>query len=884
MKKDNPLPPRLAEKFLLRFLRRDLAEEVLGDLEEQFYVTLIKKSPLKARLNYWYQVLNYLRPFAISKSKSKNSNNYAMFQNNFKFAIRNFWRHKIYSAINVSGLAISMACCILIFRYVQFELAFDKHHRHFNQIYRLLEGSELTGEKSAVMEGALLPHLRNEVPEIEKATRIHQRWDCIVSYEQQQFIEKGFLFADPEILDIFTLPLMRGDKNNVFSNPSSILITEHISEKYFGGEDPIGKTILLDNEHEFTITGVLQNIPGTSHFQISFLAPIDRMMEIHKGILENWYISGTYIYFLLNQNADIARLEQKVQEVGLKHNPHVDEDMKARIDSLGGRAYLEPLKDIHLYSADTQWDFLADKSDISYVSAAVVVALLLLIIAGFNFMNLTTARASHRSKEIGIKKVLGINGKQLVFQFYTETFLYTILALLFAVLLAQLSLPFFNQLTGKTLHLGLLSTFTPWLGIILLAFLVFLLAGSYPAFYLSRLNPLKNMGAAANLSVGKGNVKMHFRHLFVVAQFVISITLMISSFFIARQIEMMTEVRLGFDKDHVLVINNPWDDKMVQRRDRFAKEISGTAMVSHVGSANMIPAGVISDHTNIGLEGTPDDELVYTGKVSIGPEFFKTIGAEIIAGRDFLQRDSGQTANAVILNETAVKKLQLQDPIGATIRMQFTDEPKQVVGVVKDMQYESLHVPTKAVVYSVRSPANTSSIFVKVKPGDLPTTIAYLEQQWESTTEKWPFRFEFMDDRLRQLYQAELKALKIIKTFTALTIFIAGLGLFGLASFTTAQRTKEIGIRKVLGASVHRIVVMLSQDFSKWIAIAFLIAIPIAYWLVVEWLKNFAYKVEISWWVFAAAGILVIAIAWLTISYQAIKSAIANPVDSLRSE
>jgi putative ABC transport system permease protein len=878
-----PSPPQWADKLLEWLCPYDLLEEVQGDLHELFEERLEEVGEKRARKEYFLSVLGYMRPWAFKRNKpSATKPLYLdMLQKNFTLAFRNLQKQKVIAGINVLGLGMGMACCILVFLYVGNELNYDTHHVNYKHVYRMLQGGGQTGQKSAVLPGALYNFVKNEIPQVERAARIHRAWESIITYQKDQYIESNFLFADASILDIFTLPLIKGNKENALALPTSVLITEQAAKKYFGTADPIGKTIRYNHEYDFTITGVLADIPPTSHFHADFIASMPAMKHLDPGLLEDWSISGTYLYLLLNKETDIKMVEQKLFSISLKHNSITN---KAPQANLQNKVYLEPLSDIHLLSAGTTWD-IADKGDIAHILVFIVIACLIVSIACFNFVNLTTANAAKRAKEIGIKKVLGVSRNQLIIQFYSETLLYIVFAWIIAFVIATLSIPYFNQLFGKSLSLQAVFEGKYLLILLGISLGIFFLAGSYPAFYLSGLQPivsLKNKGMSTYFSKSKSVLSL--MQFLVIGQFSIAIILIVSSLLISNQIKFMTEKKVGFDTEHVLIINNPWDDEMTRRYERYVTRVSSHIAIDKIASAHMVPAAVITSYTDIHLPGTSKEEAVHAGKISVSHAFFETIGAVFIEGRNFSKGYATDAREAVILNETAAQALGRKSPIGTMIKVGFSEKPMQVIGVIKDIQYESLHQRAKPSVYFVESPANQASIFLKIKPGEITPTLQYLEEEWKKVTDKWPFQYQFMNERLQNVYQAELRVNKLVKIFTGLTILISCMGLFGLASFMAVQRTKEIGIRKVLGATGIQIAALLSKDFLRLILLSNLIAWPIAYVVMSHWLENFAYQVNISPWVFAIAGAAALVIALLTISVKAIKAALVNPVKSLRNE
>ncbi|QIP15658.1 helix-turn-helix domain-containing protein [Spirosoma aureum] len=806
-----------------------------------------------------------------------------MIRNYLKIAFRNLKRQKVSTSINVIGLAIGLATGILIMLYVQDELAYDRYNEKADQIVRVglnlqLNGKDIGG--SSLGQNAARD-LKQEFPEVLKATRI-RGWSEFVSYGTTSFRQDNLMLADSSFFDVFTIPFLKGNPKRALTEPNTVVLTEETAHKYFGNQDPVGKILSFGpDKRPYRITGVVQNVPSNSHFQFDMLATLVGRDEKTDG--SGWLYSIDYQTYLLlpehyNYNqlaAKLSRLAEKqmgsdIQKF-LKLTP---KQFRERGDNFG--AFLQPLTDIHLYSRDAS----SAGGAILYVYVLTAIAAFMLLIACVNFMNLSTATAVRRSREVGVRKVLGSVTGQLQQQFLLESVLLAMIALLVGLLLVGLALPFFNQLTGKSLSFQVLTQPLMVAGLVASTGLVGLLAGSYPAFYLASFTPVLVLKGTSLTRRGSFTLRSGL----VVFQFFITISMIIATLTADRQLRYMQAQKLGYNHEHVLVIHDTnmlgtnegvFRDQLVQSPQVVMGSISGQVPV---GRTNL-------DNTPVRAKKNPD-QGVMSRFYYVDPEYIPTLEMRIVEGRNF-SKNSPSDASGVILNETAVKALGWQKhPIGQEI-IGHTDDNGvhtiyRVVGVVSDFHFESLRQKIGPVVMFLGR--NSGNILLKTRANNLPQFLASLKQQWTSFSPVAPFSYSFLDDRFAQVYVAEQKIEQVLTLFSSLTIFIACLGLFGLATYTAEQRTKEIGVRKVLGASVGSVVALLSKDFLKLILIALVLASPIAWWGMTHWLNEFAYKVTLDWWIFALAGLLAVGIALLTVSFQSIKAALMNPVKSLRSD
>ncbi len=800
-----------------------------------------------------------------------------MFKNYLKIAMRNIFRNKVFSFINVSGLAIGMACCVLILLFVQDEMTYDRYHKKSDRIYRLIALNRSGGEERffAPIGAPVAEIFDKTLPEVQKAVRFNKGSRILVEWKDKKFFEERFFFGDPSVFDVFDFAILKGDPRTALSAPFSVVITETTAEKYFGNTDPVGKNIIVDKKSSFHITAVMQDVPSNSHFHFDFLASLDTLASLHgERYLKHPGYMAFYTYLLLQENADPKELENKMAE-GVRQS--YGEKVAAMRTFL-----LQPLESIHLQSR-LEYEIEANSS-ISFVYVYSAVAFCILLIAVFNFVNLSTARSMKRAREVGMRKVLGAFHGQLVIQFLGETVLFSVFSLFFAVVLVRLFLPFFNSLTGKQLFLNLLGDPSVLLGFAGIVAVVGILGGLYPAVFLSSFEPIRTLKG----KLGTGGKSRSFRRFLVVVQFTISIALIIGSFVIRDQLRYMRSKNLGFDKEQVVVI--PMHDENARQNYEYIKrEIGNHSAVLSVSASSSVPGKPM---TNIAyrLEGLPDDEHFSMDTFFVDFDFLETIGIEVAAGRGFSQDYASDAEKAFMLNEAAVRELNWQSSLGKQViwpsdlrRTDAVVKKGEVVGVVKDFHVASLHEKIGPLLLQVR-PSSFRYIAARISPENIRETLSFFREKWRQLSPAFPFEYTFLDEDFDKLYRSDEKVGRIVGIFSMLAVIVACFGLFGLASFAAEQRTKEIGIRKVLGASVPGIIFLLTKEFAKWILIANIIAWPIAYISATEWLQNFAYKTSPGIEIFVLSGLVALTISIVTISYQSIQAAITDPIDSLRYE
>ncbi|PSR55130.1 hypothetical protein AHMF7605_17270 [Adhaeribacter arboris] len=800
-----------------------------------------------------------------------------MLKNYFKIAFRNINRHKGYTFLNVAGLAIGMAACLLIALYVRNELSYDTYHTAADRLYRVTidiqsrAGNRVFAQTSAPLAAAL----QRDFPQVEKATRLHKQSSQLVTYgPEKSFYEQNFYLSDPSIFEVFTLPLVKGNAQTALNRPNTLVITEELAKKYFGNAEPLGKILKVNNE-PFEVTGVSQSLPYNSHLKmdlITSLATWDKQDWYKKDVADNWHSTMFYTYIKAKEQVNIPAFEKQIVTAADKY---VSEQIKDW--GVSYYFFLQPVKAIHLHSQ------LKDEAEAPgnavNVYILMVVAGLIILIASLNYINLTTAQSANRAKEVGVRKVIGATKRPLITQFLCESLLLTFMALVLALLVVFLTRPSFETLTGQTYNFSLI--FTPQYILIVLGITVLLglAAAIYPALVLASFRPV----AVLKGSLSLGTKGAGLRQVLVVCQFTISLMLLVGTIMVYRQLNYMKSQSLGFEKEQMLVLpvrGTSIADNYEQIKSEFQKH---PAVVSATTSAS-VPGQEVNNFS-VSLKGEADDKGQSMYYLFTDFDFLKTYGIKIVAGRDFDKTIQTDKESAFLINEKAVTAFGWATPeeaIGKKLDAGFGRDG-EVVGVYKDFHYRSLQAPIEPLVLAI-VPWRLNTISLRLKTNELPATMAFVQKKWQELFPQNPYEYAFLDEEFNKQYQADEKIGRTFLAFTSIAIFIACLGLFGLATFVAQQRTKEIGVRKVLGASVANIVSLVSKDFVKLVFISFVIATPLAYILISKWLENFASRISIGWLTFAIAGIALLLIALLTVSYQSIKAALANPVKSLRSE
>lgn len=799
----------------------------------------------------------------------------AMFKNYFKVALRSIRKNKLYSFVNIIGLTTGITGCILIGLYIWNELSYDSFHKNGDRIVRITMeyGGGGTVNKAAVTGTKTGPQLKRDFPQIETFTRTI-KYARTVANGTKVFNEKNVLYADADFFNMFSFKLLRGNAATALGSPNKIVLTEATAKKYFGDDDPVGKTVRINDLQDFEVTGIAAGAPLNSQIQFDMVVSFTSLGVAKE---EEWFSANYITYLLLHDATQVNPLQQQVKQYMQKVSKN-----ELHFEGSDYLTYnLEPFKQVHLHSS---LDGLEPNGNITYIYVLAVIAVMILLIACVNYTNLATAQSVSRSTEIGVRKVLGAEKSQLLRQFLGESLIVTFIALLLAVLVSLALLPLFNSVTGKTFSASLLLRPLPLSGLLLLTIIIGFIAGSYPAFVLSNSGLVGILKSGLRISGSGGGL----RKSLIVFQFVISVFLIIATIVVLQQVSFIQHKEMGYDREQVVVL--PVDYKMHAVYEPFKKAMALNAGVVSVTGAYDAPTFVAWSDGLTSDDGKGKKELSVNA-MPVDLDFIKTTGMHLTAGRDFITSDFAlqDTAdnyknyhNAYILNEKAAKELgwTAEQAIGKIVRKNATGP---VVGVVKDFHFASLHSPIGPMLIFLDT-SQVRKIFVKIKAQNIASTLAGLESIWKERIPWRPFDYHFLDEDFNALYQTEQRTAKLFALFSGLAIALACLGLFALAAFTTVQRTKEIGIRKILGAGIGNITMLISKQFIGLVSIGILIASPLAWWASSRWLQDFAYRINIGWWIFIIAAALAVLIALVTVSYHAIKAAMANPVKSLRTE
>ena len=861
-------PPWLGQRLLSFLIRYEEEYSGSGDLSEEFEERVQEKGKTRTLIWYWGQVLyalsTYLRLSAIIGG--------ALLKNYIKITLRHIKRYKTYTFLNIFGLIVGFTCSFLIFLYVRYELSYDQYHENAETVYRVVQkqtgnvwlGTDMWNATS----GMLKPTLLENFPEVVKAVRVYHRGGTVY-HNKNYFLERRFFIVEPEFLEIFTFPLVKGDPGTCLSQPRSILLTEVMALKYFGNEDPMGKTFTVSNI-DYMITGILKDIPKNSHFTFDFLASFSTIYSeslVRRESIEQWGNNHYSTYIQLRKGVDTDVLEEKITGI-----------IKDLRDSRRYTEYhLQPITDIHLHSRVNR-EF-EPNSDIRYVYIFSAIAFLLLLIASFNYMNLSTAQAFFRAKEVGIRKVIGANRRQVSLQFLGEAVLFALIALVVSYFLIQILLPSFSSFVQRDLDFNLVKGLGVAFLFILIAFLAGVVSGSYPAIFLSALHPLGVLGRS---KAGGSKKSLVFRNTLVVAQFIISISMIISTMVLYRQLNYIKNRNLGFEKENIVNFY-VYDRGLRNKYETFRNEL-----IHHQGILDLTGSSSLFDYNSTGgsgwWEGKQENENINFYRLFVDDNFFDFYGIRLLEGRFFSREMATDQDEAFILNETAVKSIGWVKPLGKLFR-HWTQKKGEVIGVVDDFHFQSLRLHIESLVITLHSDSSSRSYFsVKLKAGDVFNTLKFIEAKYKEFSPGYPFSYSFLDDRLNDIYLTERRLGLIFSSFTGIAIIVSCLGLFGLGSFTAEKRTKEIGIRKVLGASIFKIVFMLSKEFIRWIILAAAAAVPIAWYAMNKWLDNFAYRINIRVNIFVLAFFIALLISFLSVGYKSYKAAAANPVNCLRDE
>jgi len=784
-------------------------------------------------------------------------------KNYLKTALRNLMAYKGYSLINILGLSVGMACFILIFLWVQDELSYDHFHENAHELYRVVQEDydHLNDSERATTSApfALAALLKEEFPEVKETARVYSLGNFLLRYGDRSFYEDEFALVDPSFFKMFTFEFVKGDPQKNLEGLHSVIITEDAAKKYFGDEDPMGKILNMNNRFDITVAGVIKNIPGNSHFQFDFIARID---YLGKRRLESWeWASETYV--LLEKNTSLSEFSRKAADTIVRHNPITNY-----------KVHFQPLDEIHLYHP------LGERGQIIMVYIFALVAVFILVIACLNFMNLATARSIKRSKEVGLRKVVGASKVDIIKQFLGESIQLAVIAVIIAVFLTELFLPFFNRLTAKQLDVNILENVGSLLLLLALAVLTGVLSGSYPAFFLSAFQPVKVLREQFK----RGPKSSWFRITLVVIQFAISIILIISTVVVYNQINYIRNLDLGFDRTNLIYMNARGD--LRTKYEAVKSELLRHPDILKVAYASSLPVN-ITNVIDVDWDGkNPDIEDDMMGFAMVDYDYIKTLDLKIVQGRDF-SMEFPTDRTSYIVNEEAVSAMELESPLGKKISLgkQFPDFGPEgpIIGVIKNFHFGHMQSRITPLVLGM-NPQWNRQVFIKIRPKDIPSIVNHIQAVSKKFAPNYPFVYGFIDDAFDEMYRSEQRVGESFRYFALLAIVISCLGLFGLASFMAEQKTKEIGIRKVHGASVPNILFFLSRQFLRGVVVANIIAWPAAYFVMSKWLDDFVYRINFSIWIFVFAAVTALAIAFLTVSYQAARAALSNPIDALRYE
>lgn len=883
----NPQPPKWLMRFFQWFCRQELCDAIEGDLLVVYQRKVQGHGRFKANLWYFFSVLTFIQPFALKKRRNNHRlNPIDMISNFLKVAFRNLKASRSYTVINVLGLAIGITGFVVMIAYVQHELSYDRFHKKSDRIVRIVYDYEARGTVTHVAKSAfpLKPMLLEEYPEVEKVVRFFEnRQDAAtLRYEDKHFTEAKVKFADPEVFEVFDFQLEAGNPATALKEQNSIVITARAAKKYFGEEDPMGKLMKFKEDDDLKVTGILAEVPQNSHIDFDMLMPVElqRQRWMRSGdnngydFEQDWRWSGAWLYVLLKTPESSVPFEARLYEKG--------KDYFGREDVVEYDYKAQALTDIHLHSQMS--GEASVNGNIRQVYGFGIIAVLILVIACINFINLSTARSARRAKEVGLRKVMGAYRSHLIGQFIAESVLITLLAMLVAVFLIEALLPYFNQFMEVELHLSYLQHPELLVAYLVGAMGIGFLAGLYPAFYLSRFQPAKTL--KGNVAAGgAGNVRL--RKVLVTSQFVISNLLIIGILAVQAQLDYLKNKDLGFDKDQVIVLGH--GNKLDEAYGLFSDKLKDIPQV--VATNRGYVAGTRDWTQSFKVEGVALEEAKSIGIKHVGFDFLDMFDMELVLGRNFSRERWKDWKQSILLNEKAVKNFGWtnEEALGKIFSYVGGSDNRtrfecKVVGIVADAHLESLYQPIRPSVFRLGDWGEVSIKFLTGNPEDLREAIGQVEKVWYEVNPKWPFEYEFLDKTLAAQYQKEERLGQTIQFFTLLAIFIACLGLFGLAAFSVQQRTREIGVRKVLGASMLSILGLVSQGFLWLVGIAFLISVPVGYYFVEQWLQNFAYAVPLEPMLFLLSGLISLVIAALAVVGQSLRATTINPIRTLRHE
>ncbi len=792
-----------------------------------------------------------------------------MLKNYLKVVLRNIRRHAGYSFINIAGLAIGMACCLIITMWVLDELSFDRFHQNAPDLYRVEENQSYTGRvyHVTVTPYPLAPVLKEEIPEIVEATRLVWTGSVLFRYGEKSFYENRVAAVDPSFLRMYSFPLVKGDAAAALSDPSSVVLTESTARKYFADEDPLGKIVTVNNELELKVTGVARDVPLNSTIRFAMLYPYD-LLKVRKRTDESFGSNSIWTFVQLQPGASVAAVNEKIRDF-----------IKKRAEGSVTELELFPYTRIHLHQ---YFGYDNNPVGIRYVYIFSVIAAFVLLIACINFMNLATARSAGRAQEVGLRKVVGALKKNLIVRFYSESMVYAFLSLIFALALVRLFLPWFNGLTGKQISLNFLTNPGILLGIAGITLATGFLAGSYPAVFLSSFSPVRVL--KGSLKAGAGSAL--FRRILVVVQFALSVFLIIGTIVVVQQMQYLKTKSLGFDKEQILYI--PLRGNTASSYEALRGELRKDSRILGVTAATHLPSAIGSNSGGVDWKGKDPQQQVLVGMSGVDYDYIDVLKIKLAEGRNFSREFESDKTEAFLVNEEVRKLMGQESVVGE--EFSFVGRKGRIVGVMNNFHFESLESKIEPLAIFLIDPVSPqgswrfSYLIARVSPLDIQGAVEFIRRAWGTVLPGYPLDFRFLDEQIDEMYRTEERAGQLLRNFAVLAIFIACLGLLGLASFMAEQRTREIGIRKVLGASVAQVTILLCREFFLLVLLANILAWPLAYWALNKWLGNYAYRISLGPLVFVFTLALALIIAVITVSFQAVRAAVANPANALKYE
>lgn len=884
-------PPRWLDILMEHFCAPDLLEEVIGDLHERYYLRAHKFGESNARKHYWREVIAYLRPDVYKSNSSQNNKPVLtdMIRNYLKIAYRNLVRHKTFSFINITGLTIALTCCLLIFLYVSDELSYDRYNLKADRIYRVTRDFLSPDGTINLHLGHVAPPfgplLKNDFPEFEQVARTFENrilttWQNGQSQQKSMYVDRTYI-AESSLFKIFTINIIEGNPLKNFYEPFKAILAKSTAEKIFGDDDPLGKRLTVENAWEVQVTGVYTDFPKESFWHpkmfISFATLNNPQIYGREGLERNWGNNSFGTFILVHKPFDADKVTSRFPDFIDRHmGPDLGGENVPK-PSTWTRLYLQKMTDIHLYShLDSEEEANGSITNVYMIG---VIGLFILLIACFNFINLSTARATKRSKEVGIRKVAGAYKRQLIIQFISESVLIALLAMVLNGVVLIPALKWLNDFTNKNLHVMSLSNWHLILGVVLFAIAIGVMAGFYPAFIMSGFKPVTVIKGQQSIGRRMGSL----RKVLVVIQFALSIMLIIATVVTYQQLNYLNKSELGYDKDQVITL--PYYGELAKNYEVFYNDMTSQSFIKDVARSSRIPTGRLLDSQGSGNVQMGDSIIkssVTIKNIRCDYDFFNTYSIPLAAGRNFSKDIKSDDSLAFILNETAVSMLGLSNDEIINREFEYGNTKGKIIGVVQDFHFESLKEPIVPVVFKPSRDYNRVS--VKIAGNDMQQAIKYIENEWREVVPDYPFEYEFLSERYRNLYESEQRQGELFTIFSGLAILIACLGLFGLATFNTLQRVREIGIRKILGASIPNILSLLSRELIFLVFTANLIAWPVVWYAMNQWLENFAYRIRIHVEFFIIAGVFTLVLALLTISYQTLKAALSNPVEAIHNE